>query len=60
MSVGDLVEYWPHHRGIKRVCLIIDIIIETTAASAGCKRYVVLTDTGEEELCWKGSLGVVK
>jgi hypothetical protein len=61
MSVGDLVVYRASGAGSKeRWCLIIDVITEMSQYSAsGCKRYMILTDTGEQKLCWKNNLGMI-
>jgi hypothetical protein len=59
-KVGDLV----HARGGPQrdrlnLCLIVDTVIQTSGSYAGCKKYVVMSASGDKSLRWLGELKVV-
>jgi hypothetical protein len=60
MKVGDLVKRSVGQFGENsELCLIVDIITQTSASSAGCKKYTVVSASGGQKVCWISELEVV-
>jgi hypothetical protein len=60
MTVGDLVRRSTGPRQHdSELCLIVDTVTQTSASSAGCKKYVVVSASGDKSLRWLGELEVV-
>jgi hypothetical protein len=60
MQVGDLVRRRASpQRDRGELCLIVDTVTQTSASSAGCKKYVVVSASGDKSLRWLGELEVL-
>ena len=60
MKVGDLVRRRASpQRDRGELCLIVDTVIQTSGSYAGCKKYVVVSASGDKSLRWLGELEVV-
>ena len=60
MTVGDLVRRSTGPRQHdSELCLIVDTVTQTSASSAGCKKYVVVSASGDKSLRWLGELEVL-
>ena len=60
MQIGDLVKRCAGRYGDNiELCLIVDIVTQTSASSAGCKKYTVVTASGNQTSCWISELEVV-
>jgi hypothetical protein len=62
MQVGDLVRRSTGARAFCsawEVCIVVDTVTQTSASSAGCKKYVVLSPSGDKSLRWLGELEVI-
>ena len=60
MKVGDLVRRRASpQRDRGELCLIVDTVTQTSASSAGCKKYVVVSASGDKSLRWLGELEVL-
>ena len=60
MKVGDLVRRSTGPRQHdSELCLIVDTVTQTSASSAGCKKYVVVSASGGQNVCWISELEVV-
>jgi hypothetical protein len=59
MQVGDLVRRSTGSSGQSELCMIVDTVTQTSASSAGCKKYVVLSPSGDKSLRWLGELEVI-
>jgi len=60
MQVGDLVRRRASpQRDRGELCLIVDTVIQTSASSAGCKKYVVVSASGDQAVRWFSELEVI-
>jgi hypothetical protein len=60
MQVGDLVRRRASpQRDRGELCLIVDTVTQTSASSAGCKKYVVVSASGDQAVCWISELEVI-
>jgi len=60
MKVGDLVRRRASpQRDRGELCLIVDTVVQISSASRGCKKYVVVSASGGQNVCWISELEVV-
>ena len=60
MKVGDLVRRRVgRQRDLGVLCLIVDTVTQTSSASRGCKKYVVVSASGGQAVCWISELEIV-
>ena len=60
MQIGDLVRRRASpQRDRGELCLIVDTVTQTSASSAGCKKYVVVSASGGQAVCWISELEVI-
>jgi len=60
MTVGDLVRRSTGPRQHdSELCLIVDTVTQTSASSAGCKKYVVVSASGDQAVRWFSELEVI-